>query len=306
MTFVRSAMAAWIAQIQYFEHFRWECAKYGSEWDAVERRKVTGLRDRLAMATPFYIAPPIVEIIRHAAGSIPPWALRREDLLTPYSFIHWATPIPIRVKGEKGDRRADLVGTVLGEITLVDSLPSSLEGFHESHEPVNALAAVALFKIVEPMVTEEGHVHAHGLIKYFDQWAFGDAEPDGPDTSDRWSLRQQIWPLLFSLLAFLRQRIIRRERVQSDRASQKIAGRAGLVDRPIEIVTLRATGSKHSEGDNAVAVAWSCRWWVMGHWRQQRCGERGADRRPTWIAPYVKGPETKPMRARQRMFAVVR
>jgi hypothetical protein len=37
------------------------------------------------------------------------------------------------------------------------------------------------------------------------------------------------------------------------------------------------------------------RWWVGGHWRQQACGPNHADRRPKWIAPYVKGPEGSPL-----------
>ena len=38
------------------------------------------------------------------------------------------------------------------------------------------------------------------------------------------------------------------------------------------------------------------RWWVGGHWRQQACGPNHADRRPKWIAPYVKGPEGAPLK----------
>lgn len=33
-----------------------------------------------------------------------------------------------------------------------------------------------------------------------------------------------------------------------------------------------------------------------GHWRQQACGPNHADRRPKWIAPYVKGPEGAPLK----------
>lgn len=37
------------------------------------------------------------------------------------------------------------------------------------------------------------------------------------------------------------------------------------------------------------------RWWVGGHWRQQACGAGMVQRRPTWIAPYVKGPIGAPL-----------
>jgi hypothetical protein len=39
----------------------------------------------------------------------------------------------------------------------------------------------------------------------------------------------------------------------------------------------------------------SRRWWVGGHWRQQACGPNLAQRRPTWVAPYVKGPPNAPL-----------
>lgn len=37
------------------------------------------------------------------------------------------------------------------------------------------------------------------------------------------------------------------------------------------------------------------RWWVGGHWRQQACGPNHSERRPKWIAPYIKGPQGKPL-----------
>jgi hypothetical protein len=39
----------------------------------------------------------------------------------------------------------------------------------------------------------------------------------------------------------------------------------------------------------------SRRWWVGGHWRQQACGPNHSERRPKWIAPYIKGPQDKPL-----------
>lgn len=34
----------------------------------------------------------------------------------------------------------------------------------------------------------------------------------------------------------------------------------------------------------------ACRFTVRGHWRNQACGKRGADRKPVWIKPHWKGP----------------
>ena len=37
------------------------------------------------------------------------------------------------------------------------------------------------------------------------------------------------------------------------------------------------------------------RWWVGGHWRQQACGPNHSQRKPIYVAPYIKGPEDKPL-----------
>ena len=34
-------------------------------------------------------------------------------------------------------------------------------------------------------------------------------------------------------------------------------------------------------------------WWVRGHWRQQACGPKRAERRPVYIEPHVAGPADK-------------
>ncbi len=50
-----------------------------------------------------------------------------------------------------------------------------------------------------------------------------------------------------------------------------------------------------AESPNTSERQYNRRWWVGGHWRQQPCGPEHSQRRPTWIAPYVKGPEGKPL-----------
>lgn len=72
------------------------------------------------------------------------------------------------------------------------------------------------------------------------------------------------------------------------------AARAGWPISPIVTIDLRrpATSSGGSqEGDRS----YSHRWIVRGHWRQQPVGPGGTQRRPTYIAPHIKGPGDKPL-----------
>jgi len=65
---------------------------------------------------------------------------------------------------------------------------------------------------------------------------------------------------------------------------------------PVTLVELRRpVRLPHDPEAGGAAPHYSRRWWVGGHWRQQACGPNLGDRRPTWIAPYVKGPPNKPL-----------
>lgn len=65
----------------------------------------------------------------------------------------------------------------------------------------------------------------------------------------------------------------------------------------VSIIELRRPMSPPREHDGSSADRkFRHRWWVGGHWRQQACGPNHADRRPKWIAPYVKGPEDAPLK----------
>jgi hypothetical protein len=64
----------------------------------------------------------------------------------------------------------------------------------------------------------------------------------------------------------------------------------------VSIIELRRPMSPPREQDGSSSDRqYHHRWWVGGHWRQQACGPNHADRRPKWIAPYVKGPEGAPL-----------
>ncbi len=58
------------------------------------------------------------------------------------------------------------------------------------------------------------------------------------------------------------------------------------------LVTLRR--AQNSAATTPEATDWSCRWIVSGHWRNQWCPSTETHR-ATWIAPYVKGPDDKPL-----------
>lgn len=63
----------------------------------------------------------------------------------------------------------------------------------------------------------------------------------------------------------------------------------------VRIVYLRRETPNSHNATVADGREYHHRWIVSGHWRMQPCGRGGRDRRATWIAPHLKGPEGAPM-----------
>lgn len=73
---------------------------------------------------------------------------------------------------------------------------------------------------------------------------------------------------------------------------------------PVGIVRLRRRES-HRQAGTDQHVEWNSRWLVRGHWRDQWFPSAG-EHKTIFIAPYVKGPEEKPIKQpRQSIYAVV-
>lgn len=74
------------------------------------------------------------------------------------------------------------------------------------------------------------------------------------------------------------------------------------LDLPMTITTatLRTIARSTDESDEETVTgsshdSYSHRFLVRGHWRDQACGPKRSMRKPTWVVPYIKGPEDKPL-----------
>ena len=72
---------------------------------------------------------------------------------------------------------------------------------------------------------------------------------------------------------------------------------------PYRILDLRTKERATPVDGDHRSVAWSKRWGVRGHWRNQPYGPRhDPSYRLTWIDPYIKGPDDKPLDLRPDIF----
>jgi hypothetical protein len=110
---------------------------------------------------------------------------------------------------------------------------------------------------------------------------------------------------LAALIALARTpRLIEASMVGPDRHERRRAQREGRpAPPPVRVVGLRSVVHAGPEGSTELAEErarreYTCRWMVKGHWRNVAYGPGRTLHRPTWIAPFVSGPEDKPLRIR--------
>jgi hypothetical protein len=82
------------------------------------------------------------------------------------------------------------------------------------------------------------------------------------------------------------------------RAAAKRISRKGHTPKPVRLVYLNRKTGRRNQPASTGTRTYSHQWIVKPHWRQQPYGPGRSLRRATYIAPYVKGPEDKPLRVR--------
>lgn len=107
--------------------------------------------------------------------------------------------------------------------------------------------------------------------------------------------------------AFLRSPYARKEHHHVPRQIRKEVSRSlhsgSKFDPVVRVITLRRPSGPPTGVTGPRSIEWRSQWWVMGHYRKQWCPSTKTHR-VTWIAPYIKGPEDKPIK--EKVYDVVR
>jgi hypothetical protein len=96
-------------------------------------------------------------------------------------------------------------------------------------------------------------------------------------------------------------RIVEINQLRADRPERRRALRAGLSEPTVKVVNLRRSvyamaGAEREPLDDS-GRRYTVRWPVKGFWRNQACGPGHTQRRPTFVAPHIRGPEGAPLKA---------
>jgi len=266
------------AQIELLNYWGDPAHKYGDR-DSDEALQLTvGM---LGLAEAFYITPAICGLLSEAAQSIPEsWIFTEESLYTPRGFVWLGSPINI----------PDEEGPVVGFVWA--SLDSSKHG---KYVVLTWFDRIGSFPVPLPSQTIYWE---HGLSLGIP------VSKESKNPLAVLTMRR----FFATLMSFLQQRILVTPKFSPDRMARRRFEKA--MQKPpsneVRVVKLRSIERRTGEGEHR-DVEWTCQWIVHGHWRNQPYGPAGQKHyRPKWITPYRKGPENKPLRHPERLFAVVR
>lgn len=289
---------------------------------------VDRLAERLSVtafnADPVYVDPDMMTLWEAAIPGFQPEPLHPQDLITPNGFIWLPRPLEwLDIHGKKASFRAIMWASTEVTITAKD-IPA--------HRPMPGLMLTLLHLAGDPDGSGSppdspfGHdrrLRGKLMIAHTMPWIFGadyggrvvrvalrdgddpttlvrneagEAEFGFPQTEDSAAGLSVLKPAQ-CLLRLIQQTIAVRDDRNVGGQFRGRAQRANFPEKQVVVVTLRrprAPDTDHEERD----VAWTHRWLVSGHWRNQWYATIGMHRQ-IWISPFVKGPEDMPLEVRK-------
>ena len=230
-----------------------------------------------------WIADDMADVLLHAARSLPPYAF---DPAT----LPWPKAVCMANKTLMGfDHPADGRQLDVKALQWSDRFPSccvlvGLGGLYGYLSPVSIAT-------LRPGV---GWAQLSGERRLSESAAQASAEKS-----------LEMGRLCCTLWLLLQQRVAVRQRAWPDRTERRRWERSGRPIPEVTIVELRKPIHDNAGDGTSGFVDWSHRWMVDGHWRNQYHPSTG-EHVPTWIAPYLKGPEDKPLVMKRKINAWIR
>jgi len=246
----------------------------------------------LMAAEPFYVDPDMMSLVEAAIPGFQPEPLTTTDLLTTKGFMYLPRPLYIDdIHKKKMSYRAvmwvpAIFKTIKDDGREEDGAGIVLHLFHDGSDTDDYFHE------------EEAKRSPILFLTHITGWVFEDEYPE-MEGSIR-DIAQQV-QCIWRLMA---QTITMKSEVRGTRPVRRRFQREQVEERTIVVVTLRRP--EHEPSGEHRSVAWSHRWLVSGHWRNQWFPSLGRHRQ-IWIHPYVKGPDDLPLQVRRmRVWEFVR
>ncbi|AGB27236.1 hypothetical protein Mycsm_07140 (plasmid) [Mycobacterium sp. JS623] len=249
---------------------------------AAEMQIMTAETDALRQADLYWVSRDMVDVALDAATSLPEWS---PSMCWPShnGLLCWAKPAGVVPYGPKPTATTDVPWDAVWWWLRPDGLLQLTPASRFTKHP----ELIAPYEVSTPLWSAHTIVVRPNEPRREEVNGTEDAHPFVSVVGAAWLL--------------MGQPSVTQTRTIADSASPRPAG-PGRPDptTTAPAVTLvdvhRPVRAPHDKSEPSTAERqYNRRWWVGGHWRQQPCGPEHSQRRPTWIAPYVKGPQDKPL-----------
>lgn len=273
---------------------------------AVAAQLATYETARLREADLWYLDHGLCQLLAVARNTMPRFAPKPHDLPSRHGFCVFAEPIYVRehledmIPGHLADvhngEAVHIRAVSWGPVFLPDKIDKA---------PIGAvwMSFYAQFSGgndpgLPPMIIDnEAVVPWHPDGEPESGWLL--PEPSSEETTHGWAAA------VFAAFRLATQAgLTEQETQRTNRPERRRTQRDGLPPRDVRIARLRTSDGHSSHPTGQTGHEYRHQWIVRGHWRNQRCGSRGQDRRPIWIAPHLKGPDGAPLIGGDRVTVV--
>lgn len=250
-----------------------------------------GMVRGLYKADPVYISPEMAELHRAAFPGFQVEPLLPQDLITNFGFVMFPEPLYLTdINWKKLSWRGlawwpvmttPEVGSGIQRPGIFFALFSDVDDDDDFHETIRPM--------FEDLQRRFGPMPKLGM-SFFTVWRFGEG---GPENSRGNELFQQVQ----TFFRLTQQTITTQQQIPLGRATRRRAQRAKQPEKKVTVIRLRRP--KHATEHEGEPVAWTHRWVVRGHWRNQWFPSTKTHRQ-IWIHDFIKGPDDKPLRITER------
>lgn len=244
--------------------------------------------DGIANAELFFLTADFLEIVTAAAPEVPEFLLHPSDLPALHALVVFEHAISVPIHAGRRDWVSAISWLTYASVAHIEA---------EEPDPGGGVFVVVWSSPVDEYDVEGWGGYPEIVPTSSSRWEYGEHWRRTPGVV--------LWPAwLGTILRLVGEEYVGEERRGLDRAERRRRQRAGLVvPEAIRVIDVRRRARAEAAAADGSGVAWSHRWLVRPHWRNQWYPSQGRHA-PRWVRGHVKGPEDKPVLARPTVYRV--
>lgn len=259
----------------------------------------------LNRAKSYWVTANMCDLLEAAVPRFEAQPIRPQDIPSKYGFVWFDKPVPFSEEPSFN----------IGDGSMIFAKPRAIQWQYESYgdqlPPIPMLPQdegygtliVTVYLDLEYWITDTVDYTIEDLRAFYGpvimSWMINISVSEIPTNHLEERTLMALWTLM-------QQRIALVSGQRGDRASERRIRRYSDMDNEVQVIELRRPVARKAIDDPfAEAPVWSHQWIVDGHWRWQYYPSLDSHRQ-IWIAPYVKGPEDRPLIIKDKVYKLKR